>query len=97
MILYRVSIVLEAGVEREWAAWMKQVHIPEVMQTGCFVECHMYRVMEAAEPNYVMDYQCRSLEEYERYRDQFASALQKAHSDRYAGRVRGSRQLLEEV
>src|SRR4030095_1213670 len=51
----------------------------------------------AAEPSYVMQYHCRSLEEYHRYRDNFAPALQKEPSDRFAGRFRGSRRLLEEV
>ena len=46
---------------------------------------------------YVMQYHCQSLEEYHRYRDNFAPALQKEHSDRFAGRFRGARQLLEEV
>jgi hypothetical protein len=35
--------------------------------------------------------------EYQRYRDHFAAALQKEHSDRFSGRFRASRQILEEV
>jgi hypothetical protein len=45
----------------------------------------------------VMQYRCRSVEEYHRYRDNFAPALQKEHSDRFAGRFRGSRQVLEGI
>jgi hypothetical protein len=44
-----------------------------------------------------MQYDCRSVEEYHRYRDNFAAALQKEHSDRFGGRFRGARQLLEEI
>jgi hypothetical protein len=44
-----------------------------------------------------LQYCCRSLEEYHRYRDNFAPALQKEHTDRFNGRFRGSRQLLEEI
>ena len=50
-----------------------------------------------AEPSYMMQYHCRSLQEYQRYRDNFSPALQKEHSDRFGGRFRGVRQLLEEV
>ena len=66
---------------------------------GCFSECRIYKVIDsdAADPSYVMQYHCRSLEEYHRYRDNFAAALQKEHSDKFAGRFRGARQLLEEV
>jgi hypothetical protein len=78
---------------------MQRVHVPDVVHTGCFSECRIYKVIEseATDPSYVMQYQCRSLEEYHHYRDNFAPALQKEHSDRFAGRFRGARQLLEEV
>lgn len=99
MIIYSVEITLDAGAELEWLDWMKRVHVPDVVRTGCFSECHIYKVIDptATEPVYVMQYQCPSVEEYHRYRDSFAPAIQKEHSDRFAGRFRGSRQLLEKV
>jgi hypothetical protein len=99
MIIYSVTITIERSIESEWVDWMNRVHIPDVLRTGCFSECRTYKVLgsEGDEPVYVLQYQCRSIEEYHRYRDNFAPALQKDHSDRFAGRFRGSRQLLEEV
>ena len=99
MIIYSVTISLEASIEAEWVEWMKGSHIPDVLRTGCFSECHIYKSIgsEGDDPVYVMQYSCRSLEEYHRYRDNFAPALQKDHTDRFAGRFRGSRQVLEEV
>ncbi|HEV2840472.1 MAG TPA: DUF4286 family protein [Chthoniobacterales bacterium] len=99
MILYSVTIVIEASIESEWVDWMNRVHVPDVLRTGCFTECRIYRVLgsDGEEPSYVMQYQCSSVEEYHRYRDNFAPGLQKEHSDRFAGKFRGSRQVLEEV
>jgi hypothetical protein len=99
MIIYSVTIAIQSSVEAEWADWMNKVHVPDVLRTGCFTECRIYKVLgpESEGPNYVMQYQCRSVEEYHRYRDNFAPALQKEHSDRFAGKFRGSRQLLEEL
>jgi hypothetical protein len=99
MIIYHVTICLEASIETEWIEWMKQVHIPEVLRTGCFFECRVCKALDVAgtEPVYVMQYSCPSLEEYHRYREDFAPAIQKEHTDRYAGKFRGSRQLLEEA
>src|SRR4249920_3907431 len=99
MIVYSVTITIEASVEGEWIQWMKTAHIPDVLRTGCFLECRICKAVgaEGEDPVYVMQYSCRSLEEYHRYRDNFAPALQKEHSDRFAGRFRGARQLLEEV
>jgi len=99
MILYSVTITLEASIESDWVKWMKTVHIPDVLRAGCFSECHIYKAVasEGDEPVYVMQYSCRSLEEYHRYRDNFAPARQKDHTDRYAGRFHGARVVLEEI
>ena len=99
MIIYSVTIVLQVSIEAEWIDWMNKSHIPDVLRTGCFSESRIYKIVssEGDDPTYVMQYQGRSVEEYYRYRDHFAPALQKEHTDRFAGKFRGSRQLLEEV
>ena len=98
MIIYSVSIIIDADIEGEWIDWMKRVHVPDVVRTGCFSECHIHKVIEsgATEPSYVMQYNCPSLEVYHRYQRDFAPALQKEHSDKFAGHFHGVRQLLEE-
>jgi hypothetical protein len=99
MIIYSVTVAIEAGVESEWIDWMQRIHVPDVLRTGCFSGCHIYKLLESndAGPAYVLQYECPSLEEYHRYRDNFAPKLQEDHSSRFAGRFRASRQLLEQV
>ena len=97
MIIYSVTITIAAGIEAEWLEWMKLVHVPDVLRTGCFQACRIHKVIGSEETTYVLQYSCRSLEEYQRYRDNFAPALQKEHTDRYSGRFRGSRQILDEI
>ena len=99
MIIYSVTVAIDPGVELEWADWMQRVHIPDVLRTGCFSECRMYKGLDVGEeqPSYTMQYRCESLADYHRYRDIFAAALQKDHSERFGGRFRASRQLLEEL
>jgi hypothetical protein len=99
MIIYSVTITIEGSIESEWIDWMNRAHVPDVLRTGCFSECRTYRVLgsEGDDPIYVLQYHSPSIEEYHRYRENFAPALQKEHSDRFAGRFRGSRQLLDEI
>ena len=99
MILYSVTITIQADVESEWVDWMNTVHVPDVLRTGCFSKCRIYKILgsEGDELSYVLQYSCRSLQEYQRYRDNFAPALQKEHTDRFSGKFRGSRQLMEEI
>lgn len=74
MLIYRVEISIDAEIEADWLDWIQRVHVPDVVRTGCFSACRIYKVIDAAEtgPVYVMQYDCRSLEEYHRYRDNFA-------------------------
>ncbi|MFB0997424.1 MAG: DUF4286 family protein, partial [Flavobacteriales bacterium] len=42
MILYNVTINIDATIQKEWLIWMKEIHIPKVMETGCFTENKVY-------------------------------------------------------
>jgi hypothetical protein len=98
MTIYSVSITLLGDCEAEWLAWMRTVHVPDVVNTGCFKRCTISRVVEPAVPgeaSFVMQYECDSPDDYERYRTEFAPRLQKEHSEKFAGRFRGARQLLQ--
>jgi len=99
MIIYSVIVTIEAAIGREWLDWMRRVHVPEVLRTGCFTGATIYSMLESRsdEQTYVIQYQCSAMAEYHRYRDHFAAALQKEHSDLFGGRFRASRQILEEV
>ena len=99
MIIYSVTVIVQPDVEAEWLDWMSRVHVADVLSTGCFTQCRMHKVLgsPADEPTFVMHYECATIEDYERYRGGFAAALQKDHSDRFGAKVRGSRQLLEQM
>jgi hypothetical protein len=98
MIVYQVNVTIDPSVNDEWLAWMKSVHIPDVMATGCFSEYRFSRVVEGAEAGgnaYSVQYVCGSMADYARYRDRFAAALQAAHRDKYAGKFKARRTLSE--
>jgi hypothetical protein len=99
MVVYQVTITLRSEIEAGWLEWMRDHHVPEVLRTGCFRRCVMARADEPIgdEVTYVFRYECDSKAAYERYRREFAPAMQKEHTERYAGKFRGSRMVLEEV
>ena len=95
-VVYSVTLQVDEAVASEWVEWMRDVHIPEVMATGCFEAWEMRRCLEpvdAGGPAYEIRYLCASLEHYRHYQEAHASALQAAHSERYGGRVKASRRL----
>ena len=70
MIIYNVTINIDFDVRDEWLAWMKEVHIPEVMKTGLFTSNQILKVLgneEAGGATYSIQYMCNSMEQYETY------------------------------
>ncbi len=85
----------------EWLQWMQDVHIPEVMATGCFLSYRILKVLTNANDdegvNYSIQYDAASMADYERYREQFAPAMQQQTKARYGERVLAFRTLLEVI
>ena len=44
MILYNVTVNIDQDVSEEWLQWMKNIHIPDVLSTGLFLENKIARI-----------------------------------------------------
>lgn len=99
MILYNVTINIDATIQEEWLAWMKEVHIPEVMATGCFIENKVCRILAEEEGGmaYSIQYFAPDMATYIKYQTDFAPALQEEHTKKYAGKFGAFRTLLEVI
>ena len=99
MILYNVTVNIDTDVEQEWLLWMKEIHIPEVMATGLFLESRIFRVLANDEGGitYAVQYTCADMATYERYRDEHAPRLQAETQERYGGKFVAFRTLLEVI
>ena len=100
MIIYNVTIKVEPGIAREWLQWMKELHIPEVMATGCFKHYRIVQLLEqddAEGPTYAIQYEAGSMEDYERYISHFADGLRQQSTTRWGGRFIAFRSLMRVV
>jgi hypothetical protein len=98
MILYNVTVNIDHSVHIEWLHWMKNIHIPEVMKTGMFVEnriCKLIGDEHSGGVTYSIQYVCKNMQDYENYRDNFAQRLQSEHANRYKDKFVSFRTLLE--
>jgi len=96
MIIYNVTVIIDADVSERWLKWMQEVHIPDVMATGKFIDGKLSRILAEEEggKSYSVQYLCPDMETYEAYQKEDALALQKEHTDRYAGKFVAFRTLL---
>ena len=99
MILYNVTINIDESIHEEWLTWMKEVHIPDVLATGCFTENKICRILAEEEGGkaYSIQYLAPDMETYINYQTEFAPALQQEHTKKYAGKFGAFRTLLEVV
>lgn len=99
MIIYNVTVNIDDDVQDEWLKWMKEVHMPDVMRTGFFMESKICRLLvkEESGTSYSIQYTCLNIRDYEEYRRDHAPRLQKEHMDRYANKFVAFRTLLEVV
>jgi len=99
MIIYNVTVSIDDSVENDWVNWMKDNHIPDVLETGMFLESRFTRVLgeEEGGKTYSIQYLCKDMETYERYRDELAPHLQKKHAERFQGKFSAFRTILNVV
>lgn len=98
-IIYNVTINVNEEVSEDWLKWMKEVHIPDVMNTGYFLENRLSRIIGESEGgiSYSVQYLCPSMKDLHAYQVKSAPQLQKEHNDRYDGKFAAFRTLLEVI
>ena len=47
MIIYNVTCNVENEILQDWLQWMVEIHIPDVMQTGFFLEANINKVISS--------------------------------------------------
>lgn len=99
MIIYNVTINIENDVREEWLQWMKEVHIPDVMNTGYFIENKICKVLidEEQGTTYSIQYTCETMEKLQEYQQHHSPRLQKEVAHRYANKFVSFRTVLEIV
>jgi hypothetical protein len=100
MMIYNVTVKIDSKIAGEWLAWMQDIHIPEVLQTGCFSG---HDIMQLKYPKddegktFAIQYYCDNMEQLELYHRDFAAKLQQSHSEKYGSGVAAFRTILERL
>lgn len=100
MLIYNVTVGVDKTIELEWLAWMKETHIPDVMNTGMFASYKIYKVIgveEGGAVSYAIQYAAKSLDEIEIYLEKYAPRLREEGSKRFGDGQAAFRTLLEEI
>lgn len=99
MYIYNVTINIAEDVHNKWVKWMKETHIPEMLNTGKFIKALMSRVMVEEEMGgitYAIQYTAKNKTDLENYYKEDAEAL-RAKSAIFEGKFVAFRTELEVI
>lgn len=99
MIIYSISTALEEGLEDSWVKFMKEDHIPIIMQTGLFVDYRFSRVITAqgTDVTYNLQLRCKGHAELSQFRGLHELSLQKIEYQNFEGKYAAFQSVLEQV
>ncbi len=78
MIIYNVTIKIDWSIQKDWVAWMQEVHIPGIISGGFFSDPRFVRLLEVNDidgPTYAVQYCAHSLENYRLFLDEQAETF----------------------
>ena len=95
MILYNVTVSIDPNVHQDWLEWMRRTHIPDVMETGCFIESRISRVHgeEEGGMTFAISYVAKTQEHFDRYQNDHAAKLQEEHTIKFSGKFAATKLL----
>jgi hypothetical protein len=99
-IIYNVTIQVDSSIADAWLQWLKDIHIPDVIGTGCFINAVILRLTEVDEsqgPTYAIQYHSTSKELYNHYIQAFAETMRKKSTDKWGNQFIAFRSVLQVV
>ena len=100
MIVYNVTAKVDWSIHNEWVQWMRNEHFADLLNTSCFTNAKLLRLLEVDEedgPTYAAQYFADSKENYDRYIKEFAPTVRENYIDKWGDRVVTFRTLMQVV
>ena len=100
MIVYNVTIKITHAIHIGWLHWLKEEHIPGIIQTGCFTHATILRLLEIDDtegPTYAVQYFAESKGLYNNYIENHAPIMRQKSFDKWARQFIAFRSVMQVV
>ncbi len=100
MILYNVTIKVDWYIHKEWLQWMKEVNIPDMMETGFFIDYRMVRLLRVDEtdgPTYAVQYNAHSIDQYNMFLEKHLDIQYQKESNKWGNQFISFSTIMEVV
>ena len=98
MIIYNVTIKVDAAIAHQWLDWMLNQHLADVMNTGCFTATKVVRLLEVDDsegPTYAIQYSAASKADYNLYIEKHAPLMRQKSIDKWGSGFIAFRSLMQ--
>lgn len=98
MIIYNVTIKVEHSIAADWRQWMLNEHIPMLMETGCFTDARLFRLLDQDDtdgPTFCAQYFCNTRAQYDSYIENFAEKMRAETQKNWGGKFVAFRSLMQ--
>lgn len=99
-IIYNVTVKVESKIADAWLQWLLDIHITDIMQTNCFVDYKVVRLLEVDDtegPTYAIQYYAQSKADYNRYIEIHSSKMRKLSFEKWGEQFIAFRSVMEVV
>ena len=100
MFIYNITIQVDWSIHEAWLQWMQDIHLPEILGTGCFEKHQFVRLIEIDEtegPTYAVQFYVASKANYNRYIELYAPALRQKGIELWTDKMIAFRTLMQIV
>ncbi len=100
MIVYHVTVKVDYSIADHWLSWLQQVHIPDMIATGCFTDARILQLLEVDDsegPTYAVQYHAKSKALYNRYIREHADAMRKKGTEKWGDKFVAFRSVMQIV
>lgn len=100
MIVYNVTVKVDAGIASKWLEWLQTEHITEVIGTGCFTKASILKLLEVDEtegPTFAIQYFAESKAMYNQYIEKYAGLMRQKNYDKWGDKFIAFRSVMQVV
>lgn len=100
MILYNVTLSIDHLVEKQFLDWLRNKHIQEVLETGCFKSARLAKLTSHSQQdstNYAVQYLAESQEFLDEYFSKYSGQLQAEGIKLFGDKLQSFRTELEVI
>lgn len=100
MIIYNVTTKVSSDIAGLWLIWLKEEHIPDLVQTGCFTHAVILHLIESDDDEgitYAVQYYSATKALYSRYIENFSEEMRKKTINKWGNKFISFRTLMEVV